>query len=290
MKIRPLTEESLVARCLTQVADGIIRYRRWMVYPQLALFALCVIYTFEYLEFDMSRNNLVGSNKKYHQNFLRFKEEFPTQDDLVVVVESENAEKNRQFVERLGAKLEAEPDLFRDVLYKGDLKMLGSKALLFAKQDDLAELKQRLKDYRPFIEQFTQATNLVSLFNMINTQFRTAKREKNAETESLIKALPALERIIRQATDSLRRPGTPPSPGVTALFDPSKDAEQQIYITFAEGRVYLVTAQAPTEEKNSGAVIRLRQLVEETRAEVPGLKELVAAAWELPHPCLADEP
>src|SRR5205814_8748358 len=132
---------------------------------QFVLCALCIIYTWRNLEFDISRDNLVGANMKYHQNFLKFKKEFPTQDDLVVVVESENAEKNRQFVERLGAKLEAEPDLFRDVLYKGDLKMLGSKALLFAKQDDLAELKQRLKDYRPFIEQFTQATNLVSLLS-----------------------------------------------------------------------------------------------------------------------------
>ena len=67
----------------------------------------------------------MGANKTYHQNFLRFKKEFPTQDDLVVVVESENAEKNRQFVERLGAKLEAETNLFKDVFYKGDLKMLG---------------------------------------------------------------------------------------------------------------------------------------------------------------------
>ncbi len=83
------------------------------------------------LQFDTSRNDLVGANKHYHQNFLRFKKEFPTQDDLVVVVESENAEKNRQFVERLGAKLEAEPNLFHDVFYKGDLKMLGRKALLF---------------------------------------------------------------------------------------------------------------------------------------------------------------
>src|SRR4029077_4801274 len=98
---------------------------------------LCVIYTFEFLQFDTSRDNLVGANKKYHQNFLKFKKEFPTQDDLVVVVESENPEKNRQFVERIGAKLEAETNLFRDVFYKGDFKMLGSKALLFLSEGQL---------------------------------------------------------------------------------------------------------------------------------------------------------
>ena len=106
---------------------------------------------------------------------------------------------------------------------------------------------------------------------MINTQFRTAKEEKNAENESLIKAVPALERILRQARDSLRRPGTPPSPGITALFGAGEEAEQQVYVTFASGQIYLVTAQAPTEEKNAEAVERLRQLVDQTRSEVPGL-------------------
>src|SRR5437870_6348231 len=190
MKIKRLREDSMMAGILGWLAAGVIRYRQLFLYPQLLLFVLSVAYTVKYLQFDTSRDNLVGANKKYHQNFLKFKKEFPTQDDLVVVVESENTEKNRQFVERLGAKLEAETNLFHDVFYKGDLKALGAKALLFVKESDLEELKQRLKAYRPFIEQFTRTTNLVTLFNMINTQFRTAKRENSAETESLVNALP----------------------------------------------------------------------------------------------------
>jgi len=189
----------------------------------------------------------------------------------VVVVESEDGEKNRQFVDRLGAKLEAETNLFNHVFYKGDLKMLGSKALLLVPENDLADLRLILKDFQPFIAQFTRTTNLVSLFRLICTQFRTAKQEASEANESLLKALPALERIITQATDSLRRSGAPPSPGITALFDPGEEAQQQMYITFAQGRIYLVTAQAPTEELNTAAVLRLRELVEETKLEVLGL-------------------
>src|SRR5262249_21197203 len=63
----------------------------------------------------------------------------------------------------------------------------------------------------------------------------------------------------------------PPSPGVTALFNPGQNAERKVYITFADGRIYLLTAHAPTENLNSKALQRLRELVEETRAEVPGL-------------------
>src|SRR5689334_4682799 len=172
MQIKRLTEDTLVARGLAWLAWAVFRYRRWFLYPQLLVFVLCVGYTVKYLQFDVRRDNLVGSNKKYHQNFLRFKKEFPTQDDLVVVVESEDPDKNRQFVERLGARLEAETNLFRDVFYKGDLKMLGAKALLFVPDSDLDELRKTLSDYRPFIQQFTHATNLVSLYSIINTQFR----------------------------------------------------------------------------------------------------------------------
>ena len=271
MKIKRLTENSWIARILGSLAAAVIRYRPLFVYPQLLLMGLCIIYTWFNLKLDFSRDNLVGANKKYHQTFRKFKKEFPTQDDLVVVVQSENNEKNRQFVERLGAKLEAETNTFRDVFYKGDPKMLGSKALQFFPEEDLKELRKALQDYQPFLQQFTHTTNLLSLFEMVNTQFRTARDEKNAQNDAMIKAMPALERIIRQARDSLRRPGMPPSPGITALFDAGPDAEQQMYVTFANGQIYLVTAQAPTEEQNGDAVKRLEWLVEKTKSEVPGL-------------------
>ena len=383
------------ARLLAALATAVFRYPKLIFFPQLLLAGLCVFYTVKYLQFDPSQDNLVGANKRYHRNFLQFEKEFPDQNDLVVVVESESPEKNRQFVERLGAKLEAETNLFKNVFYKGDLKMMGDKALLFVPdkadarfaagdfkdlpafaakvnqpsnavsaylhaqlsaatrealtsfprattnpipllsaltndlnrvvtgpsifqaqrfrgvtlrpetqrlltqnldatnqarlnrglledaypaeiaRSDLEELLLALQTYQPFIQQFTHATNLVSLFSLVNTQFRTAKREENAETASLVKALPALERIIREADDSLRRPGTPPSPGINALFGAGQEAEQQMYITYTnasgQGQIYLVTAQAPTDELNAAAVHRLRQLVAATRAEVPGL-------------------
>ena len=275
-----------MARALALTARLVLRHRRLLLYSQAILFVLCILYTVNHLQFDMNRDNLVGSNKRYQHNFLGFKHEFPQQDDLVVVVESENEERNRQFVERLGAKLEAAKvlvpvrpgtretvvtNLYANVFYKGDLKMMGAKALLFVPEEDLSDLKKKLQDFRPFLKQFTRTTNLVSLFDMINAQFRTAKREQSAETESLANSLPALERIVVQASASLRRAGTPPSPGITALFDAGDEAEQQTYITFAKGRIFLVNAHAQTGDLNEEAVSRLRQLVAETKSEVPGL-------------------
>src|SRR5690349_21696830 len=100
--------DSILVRVLKRLADAVYHWRLWFVYPQIALFGLCAWFTFARLEFDMSRDNLGGSDKKYHQIYLKFKKDFNVRDDYVVVVESEDLEKNRQFVERLGAKLEQE--------------------------------------------------------------------------------------------------------------------------------------------------------------------------------------
>ena len=60
-------------------------------------------------------------------------------------------------------------------------------------------MKKNLQDDAPFMQQFTQATNLVSFFEEMNTHFRTAPRETNAQTTALIQSLPALEAIVMQA-------------------------------------------------------------------------------------------
>jgi AcrR family transcriptional regulator len=248
--------EHLFVRCLRRVADALFRHPRWFLWPQVVLAGVCVWVTISRLEFDMDRNNLVGSDQRYHRNFLALKKEFPGEDDLVAVVESEALEKNRQFVERLGARLEAEStttsptNVFTDVFYKGDLTMLGRKALLFVPEEDLKKMRQALQDYRPFIEQFSASTNLESLIRLINLQIRTSKREENKENNALAQSLPALERIFRRATESLHRPGVPPSPGVDALFGGGEEAERERYITFAKGRIYLVSAK-PREPLDS---------------------------------------
>ena len=268
--MKALSADSVLARLLAQLATAVFRHPRWFIYPQAALFLVSVLYTVGYLQTDMNRDNLVGPNQKYHQNYLALQQEFPQEgNDLVVVVESENLEKNRQFVERIAAKMEAETNLFSDVFYQTNMAVMGAKALLFASEEDLVELKKVLDDTLPFIRQFTRTTNLVSFFEQVNTAFRTAPRETNAQTESLVQALPALTRIVTQAADSLDRPGIPPSPSMAALFNAG--SETNVYITYDGGRIFLVRSRAPRDKLNDAAIERLRQLVRETRNEVPGL-------------------
>ena len=304
---------SLSIRLLTWLAGALVRRPGWFLWPQVVLFLACVAFTVFQLEFDMDRNSLVGEDKPSHRNFLAMQREFPSQDDIVVVVESDDTEKNRQVVERLGARLEAESvsrnptNVFGDVFFKGDLRLMGKKALLFFPETNLVEFSKALGDYRPFMDQFMGSTNMASLFRQVNFLIRTSSREQSEKTESFVKALPAMERLLRMATDSLSRPGNPPSPGVEALFGGGAEAERAKYITLGNGRIYLVSAKPPLVQvtaadvkpslweqiwgkpadatpkrieetrssrqgsANRAAIRRIRELVVEVSAEVPGV-------------------
>lgn len=264
---------SVVERGLSGLAAAIHARPALFFFPQIVLLALSVAYTVAELEINTSRNDLVDANKRYHQNFLRYREEFSAPDDLVAVVESGDMMKNRQFVERLAGKLQANEQTFTNVMWLNDLKMLGPKALLFLPETNLVDIRDILIEYRPVMEKFTRATNLATLFQQVNTQFREAGKTQGEDSnvDSLIEALPALERIVREAHDSMLRPGTPPSPGITAMFDAEGEAEKKQYITFSDGRTYLVTAHPISRDLENHAVREMRRLISETKAEVPGV-------------------
>ncbi|MFM8793145.1 MAG: hypothetical protein ACKOFX_11910, partial [Solirubrobacterales bacterium] len=255
---QPGGHDSRIERQLRRLAEAVIERPSRFIWPQVLLFLVCVGYTISSLDFVMDRNALLDTDLTYNQHYVRLRQTFPSEPDLVAVVESENPEKNRQFVERLASRLDLEStsasptNLFTDVFFKGDLPLLGKKALLFVPGTNLVELEKVLKDYRPFLKQFAGASNLSSLFGRINTLIRTAPQQANQNTESLVNALPALERIIRRGQESLTRPGSPPSPGVEALFAGGEaEAEGKKYVTFGKGRIYLATARprAPLPEE-----------------------------------------
>jgi hypothetical protein len=150
---------------------------------------------------------------------LAFRREFRMRDSIVAIVESTDHEKNRAFIERLAARLRREPDLFKGIYYKGDLKLMGPKALLFLPENTLADLRKTLGDYQALIRAFSQADNLNLLFETVNQQFR-ALAETNAQPakeKTLASALPALQRVVNQASESIQQPVILPAPGVAAL-------------------------------------------------------------------------
>ena len=293
--MKALSTDSFLARLLHRLALLVIRHPRWFFWPQIFLAVLCVVITIGFLKFDPDQTNLVSPTLKYQQNFLRLEKEFPQQgNDLLVVVQSDDPEKNRQFVERLAAKMAPQTNLFSDVFYQHDLAALGTKALFFVPEDDLASIQAILRDELPFIAQFTHTTNLTSFFEQINTMFRESSADTNAQTDTLVQSLPFLAGILNQATTALESSGKPVSPSVASLFGATDLSD--IYITFDHSRIFLLTTHPPVNESDNtlptiwsllkgalfpqktatgdvtgDAIDRLRELIRETQIEVPGV-------------------
>src|SRR5438309_7987252 len=113
------TTDSLAVRVLRWLSNAVYRYPRLFFYPQLLLFIASIFVTAvkPQIRFDTSRDDLVGAEKQYHKNYLRYKKEFLAQDELVAVVESEETEESRRFGERMGDRLTQVTNLSSDVVY-----------------------------------------------------------------------------------------------------------------------------------------------------------------------------
>jgi len=114
----------------------------------------------------------------------------------------------------------------------------------------------------PFIQKFTHTTNLFAVPHDQHGVPHRPKQEQNAETRSC-QGLPALERIVdRSNWPPAPARGTAPSPGIADGFSSAghnspmtRQAEQRLptrqrnrfYVTFAHGRIYLVTGKTRTE-------------------------------------------
>lgn len=293
--MRALSADTLLARVLHRLALAIIRHPRWFFWPQVFLALVCVVITIAFLRFDPDQSNLVSPTLKYQQNFLHLEKEFPQQgNDLDVIVQSDDPEKNRQFVERLAAKMIPQTNLFSDVFYEQDLSAMGTEALFFVPENNLASIQTTLHNELPFITQFTQTTNLPSFFEEINTMFRNSSADTNTQTDAMIQSLPFLTGILNQATTALQSTGKPVSPGVASLFGATDLSD--IYITLAHGHIFLLRTHPPVSESDNtlptmwslikgalsskstpngdvtgDAIDRLRELIKETQAEVPGV-------------------
>src|ERR1041384_5193182 len=116
---------SSFAGFLRVIAHAVCTHPKTFFYPQIALAILCTWYTATHLQVDMDRDELIGPKMKSHRVFLEFEKEFPHQDDLVVVVQSSSQARNREFIERLAARVRPTTNLFSHLFYKADFTALG---------------------------------------------------------------------------------------------------------------------------------------------------------------------
>ena len=282
--MKPLNESR--AGCLLRsLAEVVFRYPRWFCYLQLLLVLLCLGYTVTFLRFSTDKHELISVRESYWREFLQFKRDFNIHENLFVLVESERREKNREFADRLAARLQAD-DQFADVYYRAGLKLMGPKALLFLPEETLAALHQHLRTNQPLFQTFSQATNLDTLFGLVNREFRLRATPASARPnqELLSQSLPTLQLLVDGASDWIESPEVPLAPNITTFFGSSQEHDsQELYLTFDHGRIYVLMAQAKDPNHEDAAILQLRKWIARTRSEVPGINVEITGEPVLTH-------
>jgi uncharacterized protein len=281
--MKPLHESS-AGRLLHSLGEAVFRHPRWFCYPQLLLTVACLGYTVATLRFSTDKHDLISVKESYWRQFLEFKKDFKIHENLFVLVESESREKNREFVERLAARLRTDPE-FSDVYYRAGLKLMGPKALLFLPEETLAELRQNLWTNRALFQTFSQASNLDTLFGLVNRQFRSQALAPSAPSEELLtRSLSALQRVVDSTSDAIESRETPLAPDLTTLFDSRQEENRHgLYLTFDHSRIYVMIAQASDPDHEDAAIIKLRKWIDRTRSDVPGVNVEITGEPVLTH-------
>jgi uncharacterized protein len=264
--------ENRAGRLLHVLSDAVLKHPRWFCYTQLLLALVCLVYTVTTLQFSTDRNDLISVQESYRRQFLEFKREFKIQDNLFVLVESESREKNREFVERLADRLQTDQK-FAAVYYRGGLKLMGPKALLFLPEETLAELKRNLWANQTWFRTFSKAINLETLVDLVNQQFsHFASITARPDVGTLSRLLTTLRWVVDSASQCIESREIPLAPSLTTLFDSNQETNRhEVYLTFDRGRIYVLMAQAKDPNQEKAAIDQLRQWIARTRQEVPGV-------------------
>jgi hopanoid biosynthesis associated RND transporter like protein HpnN len=136
-----------------------------------ALAVLAVLYTRAHLQFQTGQEDLISGHSRDTSNYRHYENEFPDLDSLIVVVRADrDPVRAERFADLFAARLAADPDNVRSVLYKIDAGALANRALLYLSSENLSVLAAHVRDYRAFLSAYAANPSLTNFFALTNRE------------------------------------------------------------------------------------------------------------------------
>lgn len=245
---------------------------------------------------------IIRPDSPIHRNYLQYKNEFQAEGDYVVVVRSNDPEKNREVAQKIGEALKQMSPPLRRVLYRLDFSRLEDRFLLFLDTDDLRQIEKDLQGYLKALRQPKVRLNVHSMLDQANARFSEAylrKAENWKEFKPFIDQFIAMLNRLADTVEgrvTVRTPVASPAESKASkvaqakLEDFQRLKTENEFISFDQGRIILVLASPPigaqATDENQRIVHRLRQVLATIQTQNPqvhiGLTgEPVLAADEL---------
>lgn len=185
---------------------------------------------------------------------------FPLPGDIAVLVDKGTEEERERFLDRLAARLEAEPETFKHIFYRFDLQPLSSKALYYLDETALTQL----------------ANGLDAAY-----QGEPGGAPTGAGRKIFLKLLSDLDQALRTRGRSPYVPiwqmlAEDQKPETASYVASLMSEERFIYATIGDGKVNVLVTKAAgfggTFVSASPLILRLREILHELQPTTKGLR------------------
>ena len=266
--------------------------RPWLTL--LVLLGLCVasgVYTSRNLKFKNDRADLIDPQADFQQRWLNYTKSFGEASEIVVVCEAKSSDVIQQVLEDLGKRLRADPDHFRNVIYKVEHEHLRRKGLQFLSPAQLEMCLTQLNEMRPVIQGDWDQVNLeVVLSQLLRRMYLLKLAAAAGGPESSPSSGPSSKQLMQMIGQHVTALAVSMS---AALKDPEDTRNPWPQLVQVDGSLADMAAKptyfmndrgtqgflqvVPIEDKvnvhsASVAINRLREVVADLKADHPHVK------------------
>jgi uncharacterized protein len=201
-----------------------INGRQWGPFTFAARFPLLVLlvavllsvvsiyYTMGNLQFLTGRDDLMPKDNAFHGNFRDYRKEFGDRQEIVVVIESKDADKATRFGSELVNRLRKRPQVFQEIFFPAGLPFFQKNGLLFLPVAELQALRENISKAKPVLKDLAAAPSVQTLFTSLTAGMEDYM-DKEPGAEGMVEQRAGLVFMLDKLGAGLVRSATPSSAG-----------------------------------------------------------------------------
>ena len=275
---KPQAEITLLGQPMRLVTDLIVRFPLTVIIASALLAAGSLTMAHLSLGFRTSRSDLLNPNSDYNRCWQQYVSEFGEDEDVIVVVHSDDPKKIPPVLDELAEKLRAQPKFFRAVLHKMDVDKLRSKGLYHVAPQQLKEIQGFfLEQARPVLSGDMASLNLGGQVTWLAHQLEGGDPRQMLASLAASHAVQAqsfaiLDNAITQANNYVS-----PLPDLASVAHVSKELTEDSYMLANQGKDGIVTLWLQKNQATSNfaeydaALGELRHVVADAKLRHPNI-------------------
>lgn len=171
------------------------RYPRTVIVVALLLSLASIFYTAANMKFLTGRNDLMPANAPFQADYRAYRQEFGDQEEIVAVLESDDAERTTRAADALYARLKQDGRSFRELFYPGGLPVFRTNGLLFMPLEEIKTLRHTLTMAAQVLRDLASDPSVQTLFTSLTTQIDSYLAQEQPESlERLVFMLTTLDK------------------------------------------------------------------------------------------------